>query len=539
MDKAKRFEKWRVGCGAIAAALFVVAAWCRFSLPQTPLIDTDYGYLWPVLSKLAGEAFARFQGVNFIYPGAVLGLVRLTGDFRAVTIAQHLLGLAAGGLFWLAWRRLGLFLPQSERGARIHLIVGLMGLAIYLLANNPIWLETRLRPDAVCMFFEMLCSWLALEALVAAHLCARPRRAWGLALGASLSAVLLAALKPSFLLSAGLIVALLSVLVARLRGLWIKKAGFAVSLGAVVFAIAARQSALTHDDENTKLFLPRTLFLFQAPIILSQIDRDLAAGLVPAAVRGELVILTADLQRDMQEGHRLNPNHYPVLGYDADYLQVRNESWFWRWRRRMGAEKFPQFLHYWYWRSLREQPWAFARKIARQVGVFYRWDCPAFGTHRPLPVAYATSQPAVTAPTTARLLGLSPAGRSLAAQLERLRAYKSADRGLGPINRAQKYAGWSFLAVLLLSLVLSPWLVRAGLGRALALLVVLYSLVAGNVLSIAAIHSMEISRYSEVLFLIALLAHLLALRCWLASWEARPVDRRLIVRPKSGMVRDV
>ena len=179
MDKAKRFAKWRVGCGAIAAALFVVAAWRRFSLPQTPLIDTDYGYLWPVLSKLAGEAFARFQCVKFIYPGAVLGLVRLTGDFRAVTIEQHLLTLAAGGLFWLAWRRLGLFLPQSARGARIHLIVGLMGLAIYLLANNPICLAPQLRPDSHCQVVQCRCNWLTMGALVPTQLWARRQRPVG------------------------------------------------------------------------------------------------------------------------------------------------------------------------------------------------------------------------------------------------------------------------------------------------------------------------------------------------------------------------
>src|SRR4029077_19525624 len=36
------------------------------------------------------------------------------------------------------------------------------------------------------------------------------------------------------------------------------------------------------------------------------------------------------------------------------------------------------FLHYWYWHSVRSRPLAFARKIARQLGVFYSTNCPAF-----------------------------------------------------------------------------------------------------------------------------------------------------------------
>lgn len=496
------------------------------------MIDTDYGYLWPVLSKLAGGAFAPFQGVNFLYPGAVYGLTKITGDFRVVTVVQHLLGLAAGGLFWLVWQRLELFLPPSKAGRRLHLALGLVGLGTYLLSTTPIWLEARLRPDAVCMFFELWCCGLAVEALVQAEIFRRPRLAFALALLAGLSAILLAALKPSFLLSAAFLGALLVVFTARVGVNAIVKIAGAVSLGAAVFAISATQTALTRNDENTQLFLPRTLFLFQAPMIVTQMERDLAAGIVPLPERARLAALAADLRAEIARLQRAEPGRYPVLGYNADGLVGGPGTWYWRLHGAIGGRELPGFFRHWYWRSLREQPLAFARKMARQMGVFYRWDCPAFHIHRRLPVAYASGRTALGAPTTVRLLPLSAAGRSLAAQSMRLQGYEAAMREPKLVGGAQRRAGARFLALMLLTLATTPWLVRAGLGRAVGLLLVLYALVAGNVLSIAAIHSMEVSRYSEVLFLVALLAHLWALRCCIAGVMAASA----FVRPESSIL---
>lgn len=504
--------------------LFALAAWRRFSLPQTLLVDSDYGYLWPVLSKLAGGAFARFQGVNFLYPGAVYDLTSATGDFRTITILQHLLGLSAGGLFWLIWMRLALFLPRRRRA---HVALGLVGLSIYLLSNTPIWLEARLRPDAVCIFWEMLCCSLALEALCAARIFQRGGRALSLAILAALSCVVLTALKPSFLLAALLLVALLAWLVVGLRRPVFEKAVYFLLPIAAVFSIAATQRALTRDDELTQLFLPRTLFAFHARLIDAQMERDLAAGVVPRESRPFVQQAAADLHQETRRNSG-RVQSFPVLGYDPDHLANGQDALFWRWRRSLGAERYAKFLHDWYWHSLREEPLAFARKIIRQIGVFYRWDCPAFRTHHRLPLDYAVSQPAIAQPETARLLAQSPAGRALAAQLHALRFYRGAAREPFGITEAQKFFARTFLAILLLSLVTIYPLVRRGFGAAVGLGLILYALIFGNVLSIAAVHTMEVSRYSEVLFLVALLASLWSLRCgieWLRAWRGQPVVR--------------
>ena len=134
------------------------------------------------------------------------------------------------------------------------------------------------------------------------------------------------------------------------------------------------------------------------------------------------------------------------------------------------------------------------------------------------------SQSAIAAPETARLLAASPAGRAVAAQLHALRFYRGAAQEPLGITQAQKFLARIFLPIFLLSLVGIYPLVRLGCGAAAGLLLILHALIFGNVLSISAVHTMEVSRYSEVLFLVALLAALWSLRCGIAglrAWRAR------------------
>ncbi|MEO6871969.1 MAG: hypothetical protein ABI233_07090, partial [Chthoniobacterales bacterium] len=328
------------------------------------------------------------------------------------------------------------------------------------------------------------------------------------------------ALKPSFLLAALLLVALLAWQVVRLRRPVLEKAIFFLLPIAAVFSIAAAQRALTRDDELTHLFLPRTLFAFHARLIDAQMRRDLAAGVVPNGSRDFVKQAAADLEKETQRD-RGRVHSFPRLGYDPDYLANGHDALLWRWRYSLGKKEYPKFLHYWYWRSLREEPLAFAEKILGQIGVFYRWDCPAFRTHHRLPLDYGVSQSAIAQPATAKLLAQSSAGRALAAQLHLLRSYKCAAKEPIGITQAQKFLGFTFLEVFLLSLVGIYPLVRHGFGAAAGLLMILYALVFCNVLSISAIHTMEVSRYSEVLFLIALLAYLWAIRCGIEWFRAR------------------
>src|ERR1700745_1500822 len=79
---------------ATVAFTFAWAVWQRFKLPLNPIADPDtWGYLSPALRKLTGAEFGHTNGRIFIYPGFLYQLLRVFRDFRAITIAQHFLGL--------------------------------------------------------------------------------------------------------------------------------------------------------------------------------------------------------------------------------------------------------------------------------------------------------------------------------------------------------------------------------------------------------------------------------------------------------------
>ena len=106
--------------GTLLAGILILAAWQRFSWPRYPLADADtWGYLNPALSKLTGGVFQHTNGRNFVYPAWVYLWLRLCGDFRALTIAQHTLGLAAGALLWACWRQWRAWLAPRLPAARL------------------------------------------------------------------------------------------------------------------------------------------------------------------------------------------------------------------------------------------------------------------------------------------------------------------------------------------------------------------------------------------------------------------------------------
>ena len=88
---------WPICYWATVAFIFAWAVWQRFKLPLNPIADPDtWGYLSPALRKLTGAEFGHSQSRNFLYPGFLYLVLRCFGDFRAIGVVQHLLGLAAG-----------------------------------------------------------------------------------------------------------------------------------------------------------------------------------------------------------------------------------------------------------------------------------------------------------------------------------------------------------------------------------------------------------------------------------------------------------
>jgi hypothetical protein len=115
----------------VLGLVFAGAAWQRFSRPLDPIADPDtWGYLSPALRKLTGAEFGHTNGRNFLYPGFLYLVLAAFGDFRAIGVVQHLLGLAAGGIFLVTWRRVRVFVPNSLLNPATYYLIGLIGAAI-------------------------------------------------------------------------------------------------------------------------------------------------------------------------------------------------------------------------------------------------------------------------------------------------------------------------------------------------------------------------------------------------------------------------
>src|SRR5207237_8412157 len=115
---------WRLFYWTLLALVFAGAIWQRFKLPLDPIADPDtWGYLSPALRKLTGAEFGHTNGRNFVYPGFVFLVLRLFADFRAITIAQHFLGLLAGAVFLLSCKCALFFVysPQYWLVSYVHI----------------------------------------------------------------------------------------------------------------------------------------------------------------------------------------------------------------------------------------------------------------------------------------------------------------------------------------------------------------------------------------------------------------------------------
>ena len=541
--RANQIPLWKITYFFVVACLFGAAAWNRFSLPQDPLADGDPGYLWPALMKLSGRPFAHIQGLNFLYPGMIYLILRICRDFRAISVIQHLLGLVAGALFLASWSRLRDFLPKSPVNRITHEAIGIGGVAIYLLSNTPILFEMQIRSDSVCMFFEILTFWLIIQFFRYRVVSPNGRKADVYGAAVAVNAFLLASLKPSFTLMALFSVLPVIYLLLAAKGNLTGKIAFFSIVVPIVAALALVEHHLRRDDTTAKVYLPETLFVIHANIIHAQMAADLQNGVTSMYSSQWLRVACDDLNAEIQRTHHLTPQKYPVLGFEPEKLRHGSaDPLLKRWRHELGDEQFLRFLKYWYWHSLAKQPLAFVEKIARQIGVFYSLNCPAFSPYKNLPLAswaYATSLSTLSRPEWLGLLTTSPAGSDF---LERTKRVRFSNVVVHENRRVQMWNNWcarSYLAVLLVSVALAVWylVMRNGsenLTLPAFLVVYFYSANLGNVFGLSVVHTMEVWRYPAVQFIAALFAQLWAIR-WLieigliklrASRQARASDER-------------
>jgi hypothetical protein len=521
---------WRFYYWSWVVVLFAWAAGQRFSLPLDPIADPDtWGYLAPALRKLVGAEFGHTYGRNFVYPGFVFSLLRVFGDFRAVVIVQHLLGLLAGGMLLITWRRARGFVPESRLNRAAHDGLGLFAATIFLVAGEPIRFEMQLRPEGVTAFLVSLSLYLAIQFMACCFVEKRPGATVGYGIGTAFTSVLLASVKPSFALIG--VVALLPVGIFFFRRGWFRQK-IAVGGGAALSAalLLVPEHFLSRNDESSRTFLPITLFVNHADLIRDQMADDLERGAESPYPRELVRIAKSSAGR---------PGHFWSLGFDPDYLMYNESSIIAQLRREFdnNAPEMCAFFRFYYQRIWRERPFLVLRRIAIQMSLFYSEMCPAYNREKSLSLAslYGNGASILRLPPHPELWMAYPPAVQFMDRTESLARNAPVIWQPIPIRMtlsllAGMYRPLLWIALALSALVLFRQRYRRRLGWLAALVLFVYSYNAAGCLEVAVINSLEVRRYVTVQLFFTVLAQFLAL--WLLCEMALEVRARVKSLPR-------
>lgn len=503
--------------------IFALAVWQRFAFPLDPIADPDvWGYLAPALRKLVGAEFGHTYGRNFVYPAFVFSLLRVFGDFRAIVIVQHLLGLLSGAMLLITWQRARVFVPDARLSRTAHDGFGLLAAAIFLWAGEPIRFEMQLRPEGVCAFLVSINLYLALQFMACCFVEKRPRAAVGCGIGTAFTSVLLASVKPSFALMA--LVPLVPVGIFFFQRRWLAQkialAGSA-ALGAAVLLVP--EHFLSRHDEVSRTFLPTTLFVNHADLIRDQMADDLERGVESPYPREFVGRIRDALSTELAKSFAARPGHYWSLGFDPDYLMYR-DSIVAQLRREFGdnAELCAFYRHY-YGRIWQKRPFLVLRKIATQMSLFYSEMCPAYNREKSLALAtgFAYGAYILDLPPHPELWRAYPPAVEFVERTRILGQSALAIRQPVPLRMtlsflAGLYRPLLWVAVALSAAVLFQQRYRRRLGWLAILALFLYSYNAAACLEVAVINLLEVRRYLTVQVFFTIAAQFFAL--WLV-WE--------------------
>ncbi len=513
---------WRVCYWIMVALLFAWAAWQRFGLPLDPIADPDtWGYLSPALRKLSGAEFGHTYGRNFIYPGFLFLLLRVFGDFRAITLAQHFLGLLAGGILLLTWRRARVFVATPRIGQEAFETLGLLAAAIFLLASEPMRFEMQLRPEGISAFLISFNMYIAIQ--FTACFFVESRRVASIAYGivTVFSSILLASAKPSFWLASIVVLLPLAMFFFQRGLIWQK---IALGGGAAVSAalLLLPEHFLGRNDEGSQTLLPSNLFAVHANLIRDQMADDLRRGAKVPYPREWLGRVHGALSVEIEKSLAAWPGHYRTLGFDPNYLMYQKNSIAAQLRREFGGNVSALCTFYWFYygRIWRQRPLLVLKKITRQMAIFYRVVCPAYNYRKswPLTDAYEQSIFSLDPEPYRKIWAAYRPAVDFMNRTEVL-AQSAAVIGQGAYMRKPLLVlAKTYLVLLLIALAVSAAVLlqerqRRRLGWLTALVLLAYLYNAAACLEVAVIHSLDDRRYITVQMFLTLLAQFLAL--WL------------------------
>ena len=498
------------------AVIFAWAAWLRFRLPLDPIVVPNY--VTPALKKLAGGEFGQIHlERTIIYPGFVYLLVRIFGDFRAITITQNLLGLSAGIVFLLTWRRIRDFIPRPELPYPIYRWLGLLAAAVYLFSGGPLLFERDIRPEGICGFLISINLYVVIQFAACCFLERRQTATVLYGIAVVFSSILLASVKPSFRLSA--IVAILPIVIFLFRPRWFwQKIALVGGVTLSALLLLLPEHSLVRDRKLDECYLPTQLFVIHANLIRDQIRDDLESGAKVPYPREWLRRVDSTLDTEIAKAPAAGPHHYATLGFNPDYLMWNQTSIV-----RQLHQEFSDnlsglcaFYRFYYWRVWRQRPLLMAKKIVGQLTIFYAPKCTTYRLRKSVSLTDGYERSVTLLEPFRELWTAYPpavAFRNRAALLAR-----SAPVIEQPVSvrRTHKILAAMYLVLLLIALALSAFVFmqkerqrRFGWFAALTLFTYAYSF--ANCLEVAIVHSLSNPRYTTVQMFIAILSQFLTI----------------------------
>jgi len=524
---------WPICYWATVAFIFAWAVWQRFKLPLNPIADPDtWGYLSPALHKLTGAEFGHSQSRNFLYPGFLYLVLRCFGDFRAIGVVQHLLGLAAGGLFLLTWRRVRAFVPDSLVNPSLHDAFGLAGAAIYLLASDTIRTETQLRPEGVCAFLISINLYFAVQFVSCSFL--EHRRTGAIVCGSAtvLTSLLLASAKPSFWFAAIVVMVPVTAFFFR-QNWWRQKIALGLAIAVTAALVLWPERILSRKDAESQTFLPTMLFVIHADLIRDQMAEDLKENAHFPYSREWLERVYAALNSEIGKSQTNDPGHYPSLKFNPEYLWFDPSSITTQLRREFGSNvsALCDFYRFYYWRTWQLRPFRAFQKVARQFSIYYYPDCPAYAPMKiwPLMDVYERAVTSLDSEDYRKIARSLPALTDFMRRTKSLAENAPATKQQGLLRHVLADLAVSYLSLLLLALILSAIIfwkqARWRRLRWLAAFVLFGSAYnAASCLEVAIVNSLEVHRYITVQLYATLLTQFLAF--WLILEFALDITRR-------------
>jgi hypothetical protein len=513
--KVREFAYWTA-----AAIVFAWAAWLRFRLPLEPIAVPDtWGYLSPALRKLIGAEFGHTHGRNFIYPAFVYAVLRVFGDFRAITVTQHLLGLSAGAVLLLTWRRTRDFIPNACLPYPIYRCLGLLAAAIYLFSREPLCFEMDIRPEGMCGFLIAINLYFILQFTACCFLEGRRMATMTYGIAVVFSSILLASVKPSFWLTAA--IAMLPVAILFFRRGWLRHK-IALGSGAAVSAtlLLLPEQFLNRNDEVSHTFLPTTLFVIHANLIRDQMADDLKRNVKVRYPQEWVQRVHAVLSAEIAKSFAAWPRHYPTLGFDPDYLMYKQTSIAAQLHKEFGTNVSALCAFYWYyyWRIWLHRPLLVAKKIMRQMAIFYAPKCPAYrlGKFLLLSDDYKRSVTSLSSEPYRKVWTAYPPALDFMSRTELLAHSAPVVEQPAYIRRPLAMLAATYLPLLLIALALSVAVLlhersRRRLGWLASAVVFAYSYNAANCLEVAIVQSLDNPRYITVQMYFTIFAQFLAI----------------------------